>query len=86
MKIKTETVEPIYTLVLCMSAADGSIVALEIVCRNLKAIIIHALKWDIEQGPLESSWYSLLFHGCEGIFARLGSNEEIPEFLNLSDF
>ena len=52
----------------------------------LKAITIHALKWDIEQGPLESSWYSLLFHGCEGIFVRLGSNEGIPEFLNLSDF
>ena len=29
---------------------------------------------------------SSLFYDCEGIFARVGSNEEIPEFLNLSDF
>ena len=31
-----------------------------IACRNPKAIIIHALKWDIEQDVLESSWYPLI--------------------------
>lgn len=33
---------------------------MEIACRNPKAIIIHALKWDIEQDALESSWYPLI--------------------------
>ena len=75
-----------YPPLLCTVAANGRIDPLERVCRNSKAIIINALKWDMEQNALESSRYSLLCFMIVSIFARLRGNEEISELLNLFDF